>query len=263
LTNKSSSGTKTQIKEADQETGLLLDVLSCIAQAPVFYTAGDPEASDKNGKKFLTDGDIETHVTWADSDLGSKSYDRNFMNVIVSMMATRKSGEAFYFPHKKQGLVYDFKTGKPVEEKTASGIIVDGESPEVRTIKFAGGNFVTIPDFAGDPLAKMAPAKKSHSISYAFFNFQKETPLWVNVHELNKKQTLGIHKFEPAEGLYVAGIEICDPVNEKARTHLHYIAHVENVFDHEALEKYLLLTNAKTTTEQARNVAGLEDLPQV
>lgn len=252
MSNKSSSGTKTQIKEADQETGLLLDILSAIAQAPKFYTAGDADA--------LTSADISTLVTWGDSDLSSKNYDRNFMNVIVSMIAQRKSGSNIFFPHQQQGKVYDFKTGKPADDN--KGIIVDGESPQ-KNLKFVGGNFITIPDFAGDPLAKMAPAKKSHSLSYAFFNFMEDTPLWVNVHEINKKQTTGLHTFKNSEGLFVAGIENCEPVQDRARTHLHYIAHVEDVFNHKALEEYLILTNAKTTTDQARNVAGLEDLPQV
>ena len=277
MTNKSSSGTKTQTKKLispedqfardpnanpekastglDPITDAKLEILSTVASAPVFFTPATaiPEA-------------IQSLMTWEDSNLEGELYSRNFKNVILSRISgTPTKLETYQEANKKTGELKDktrVVSNVTMPHSTGEIVGLEENGKQKRELAFAGGRLtqVSLTEIGeACPYSKMTEGKDTIEMVVNFFELHHNLRLWCDVHEIGQPVRQGVDvTLRPAqskeEKVFACGVEILPP-DEKTggmRTRAWWVAHVPRFSHEKHVEQVNLKLGAKHATDNAR-----------
>ena len=239
----------------DPITDAKLEILSTVSSAPVFFTPAE-----------ATQVAIDNLVTWEDSDLSNKTYDRNFKNVILSRISgTPTQVEIVERVAKKTGAITKVEQAiSNIEMPHSTGMIVglEEKGKQKRVLQYAGGRLIQVSlSELGEacPFAKMSASENTVDMVINFFELHHDLDLWCDIHAVGqaiKKSQLV--KLTPAKGkaekVFACGVEILpeDEDTGKMRTRAHWVAHVPDFSYDEHVAQINLKIDAKRTTNNAR-----------
>lgn len=239
----------------DWVTDAKLKILSTVSSAPVFFTPAES-----------TQVAIDNLVTWEDSNLSNKTYDRNFKNVILSRISgTPSQFEVVDRVNKKTGAITKVEQAiSNIEMPHSTGLIVglEEKGKQKRVLQYAGGRLIQVSlTGLGEacPFSKMSPAKDTVEMVVNFFELHHDLDLWCDIHAVGqaiKKDQLV--KLTPAKGkaekVFACGVEILpeDEETGKMRTRAYWVAHVPDFSYDEHVAQINLKIEAKRTTNNAR-----------